>query len=121
MFRLPLITALALTLSAPFANLACAQSDEGAPINQPTAEAAPAADNAVAANVAQAELDARLTRLERENRQLREQLAQARDAQPAPLLDGEQRWFLIGAAVAVLSFIFGLLYARGQRRRQWLN
>lgn len=112
MFRRSLSTALTLLL---LASPLSAQEAMDTPPPPPEPTEASALQDTIS------ELDARLAQLERENTALREQLEQARAEQPLPLLDDEQRWFVVGGAVAALSFIIGVLYSRGQRRRQWLN
>ncbi|MBS8137634.1 translation initiation factor 2 (IF-2, GTPase) [Pseudomonas aeruginosa] len=64
--------------------------------------------------------DELVSRMRQENRQLREQLAQAQ-RQP-PLLTEEQTWYVAGAATALLAFVLGAL-SRGRRRqrREWIN
>lgn len=68
--------------------------------------------------------DGRLARLEAENRRLRDeaqQLQQRLAESPWPRFDEQQRWFVVGGATALASFLLGMLIARGRRRRQWLN
>lgn len=68
--------------------------------------------------------DGRLARLEAENRRLRDeaqQLQQRLAESPWPRFDEQQRWFVVGGATALASFLLGMLVARGRRRRQWLN
>lgn len=83
---------------------------------------APAAPPAVVA--APPPADGRLARLEAENRRLRDeaqQLQQRLAESPWPRFDEQQRWFVVGGATALASFLLGMLVARGRRRRQWLN
>lgn len=83
---------------------------------------APAAPPAVVA--APPPADGRLARLEAENRLLRDeaqQLQQRLAESPWPRFDEQQRWFVVGGATALASFLLGMLVARGRRRRQWLN
>lgn len=68
--------------------------------------------------------DGRLARMEAENRRLRDeaqQLQQRLAESPWPRFDEQQRWFVVGGATALASFLLGMLVARGRRRRQWLN
>lgn len=64
----------------------------------------------------------RVVRLEKENAQLRQRLAQAEAAVTPPMFDERQRWFVIGGVLALVCFILGTVNGRGRRRRMlWLN
>lgn len=62
-----------------------------------------------------------LARLSAENVLLKQQLQQARQQTEQWLIDPQQRWFVIGAAVSLASFLAGLFVARGRKPRPWLN
>ncbi|MES2821483.1 MAG: hypothetical protein V4812_21115 [Pseudomonadota bacterium] len=66
--------------------------------------------------------NAQLLRLRQDNQRLKLQLREAQAGQPPRLLSEQQRWFAIGAGVALLGTLFGALL-RGKRRSrsQWAN
>ncbi|MDF0732273.1 translation initiation factor 2 [Pseudomonas entomophila] len=65
---------------------------------------------------------AQLTRLRQDNQRLKLSLKELQASAPQRLLTDQQQWFLIGAAVALLSAVCGILASGGhRRRRQWLN
>lgn len=63
-----------------------------------------------------------LARLRQDNQRLKLSLKELQAAAPQRLLTEQQQWFVIGAAVALLCVVCGILASGGhRRRRQWLN
>ncbi|MBE7375550.1 hypothetical protein [Pseudomonas lopnurensis] len=115
----PLSLLLALSLLAPALH---AQESAPSPLPEASEQAEPYADEDVppAAHATDA-VEGLLLRLREENQRLRLQL-QAEQAKVAPaLLTEQQRWFVVGGGVGVVSFLLGLLVTRDRRRRQWIN
>ncbi|MBJ9978325.1 translation initiation factor 2 [Pseudomonas sp. S75] len=57
-----------------------------------------------------------------DNRRLQAALDKQQAGGALDLLSEQQRWFVIGAGVALLSAVCGILASGGhRRRRQWLN
>ncbi|MFZ6046398.1 hypothetical protein ACFW0H_09760 [Pseudomonas sp. CR3202] len=66
--------------------------------------------------------NAQLARLRQENQRLKLQLEEVRALQAPRLLSEQQTWFAVGAGVALLSLVTGLIARGGRRqRRQWIN
>ncbi|KQO28919.1 translation initiation factor 2 (IF-2, GTPase) [Pseudomonas sp. Leaf83] len=63
-----------------------------------------------------------LQRLRQENQRLRLQLKESQAQAQPRLLSEEQTWFALGAALSLVSMMFGALL-RGSRktRREWIN
>ncbi|MDU9410499.1 translation initiation factor 2 (IF-2, GTPase) [Pseudomonas sp. zfem001] len=63
-----------------------------------------------------------LQRLRQENQRLRMQLKESQAQAQPRLLSEEQTWFAVGAALSLISMVFGALL-RGSRktRREWIN
>lgn len=63
-----------------------------------------------------------LQRLRQENQRLRMQLKESQAQSQPRLLSEEQTWFALGAALSLVSMLFGTLL-RGSRktRREWIN
>lgn len=63
-----------------------------------------------------------LQRLRQENQRLRMQLKESQAQSQPRLLSEEQTWFALGAALSLVSMLFGTLL-RGSRktRREWFN
>ncbi|SDP85841.1 translation initiation factor 2 (IF-2, GTPase) [Ectopseudomonas guguanensis] len=63
-----------------------------------------------------------LQRLRQENQRLRLQLKESQAQTQPRLLSEEQTWFALGAALSLVSVLFGALL-RGSRktRREWIN
>ena len=63
-----------------------------------------------------------LQRLRQENQRLRLQLKESQAQAQPRLLSEEQTWFALGAALSLISLLFGVLL-RGSRktRREWIN
>lgn len=63
-----------------------------------------------------------LQRLRQENQRLRIQLKESQAQSQPRLLSEEQTWFALGAALSLVSMLFGTLL-RGSRktRREWIN
>ena len=63
-----------------------------------------------------------LQRLRQENQRLRMQLKESQAQSQPRLLNEEQTWFALGAALSLVSILFGALL-RGRRisRREWIN
>jgi SH3 domain protein len=67
---------------------------------------------------------AQLTRLRQDNQRLKLAVKELQVGASAPQqwLTEQQQWFLVGAVVALLSAVCGILASGGhRRRRQWLN
>ncbi|MEA5671226.1 translation initiation factor 2 [Pseudomonas sp. MH2] len=63
-----------------------------------------------------------LERLRQDNQRLQATVEKLQTTSPLRLLTDQQQWFLIGAVVALLSAVCGILASGGhRRRRQWLN
>jgi DNA anti-recombination protein RmuC len=63
-----------------------------------------------------------LQRLRQENQRLRVQLKESQAQSQPRLLSEEQTWFALGAALSLVSVVFGaLLRGRRKTRREWIN
>lgn len=63
-----------------------------------------------------------LQRLRQENQRLRLQLKESQAQAQPRLLSEEQTWFALGAALSLVSMVFGaLLRGRRKSRREWIN
>jgi hypothetical protein len=73
-------------------------------------------------NEQQASSAVQLQRLRQENQRLRLQLKESQAQAQPRLLSEEQTWFALGAALSLISLLFGALL-RGSRktRREWIN
>ena len=73
-------------------------------------------------NEQQASSAVQLQRLRQENQRLRLQLKESQAQAQPRLLSEEQTWFALGAALSLISIIFGALL-RGRRKtsREWVN
>lgn len=62
-----------------------------------------------------------LSQLRQENQTLKQQLSQAQAKPGFNLLTEQQKWFVIGGAVALLALLCGIFATGGRKqRRQWL-
>ena len=62
-----------------------------------------------------------LSQLRQENQNLKQQLSQAETSPGFNLLTEQQKWFVIGGAVALLALLCGIFATGGRKqRRQWL-
>ncbi len=62
-----------------------------------------------------------LSQLRQENQTLKQQLSQAEANPGFNLLTEQQKWFVIGGAVALLALLCGIFATGGRKqRRQWL-
>ena len=62
-----------------------------------------------------------LSQLRQENQNLKQQLTQAEASPGFNLLTEQQKWFVIGGAVALLALLCGIFATGGRKqRRQWL-
>ena len=62
-----------------------------------------------------------LSQLRQENQNLMQQLSQAEASPGFNLLTEQQKWFVIGGAVALLALLCGIFATGGRKqRRQWL-
>ncbi|QNG99626.1 translation initiation factor 2 (IF-2, GTPase) [Pseudomonas sediminis] len=113
--------------------LTCASVQAEEQPSEPSAPAAPLDTQALEQRLAQSEQlrneqeassAVQLQRLRQENQRLRMQLKESQaQAQAQPrLLSEEQTWFAVGAALSLISMVFGALL-RGSRktRREWIN
>lgn len=113
--------------------LTCAMAQAEDEITQPAA-AAPAVDSQSQAlqqrleqseqlrNEQQASSAVQLQRLRQENQRLRLQLKESQAQAQPRLLSEEQTWFALGAALSLVSMVFGaLLRGRRKSRREWIN
>jgi len=64
---------------------------------------------------------AKMARLRQDNQKLKLQLREALAQQPQSPLTETQKWYLLGAATALLGAAIGALLRGNRRRRQWLN
>ncbi|WP_192982361.1 translation initiation factor 2 (IF-2, GTPase) [Pseudomonas sp. EggHat1] len=73
-------------------------------------------------NEQEASSTVQLQRLRQENQRLRLQLKESQAQAQPRLLSEEQTWFALGAALSLISMLFGVLL-RGSRktRREWIN
>jgi len=73
-------------------------------------------------NEQQASSAVQLQRLRQENQRLRMQLKETQAQTQPRLLSEHQTWFALGAALSLVSILFGALL-RGSRktRREWIN
>ena len=73
-------------------------------------------------NEQQASSTVQLQRLRQENQRLRMQLKESQAQTQPQLLSEEQTWFALGAALSLVSMVFGaLLRGRRKTRREWIN
>lgn len=73
-------------------------------------------------NEQQASSTVQLQRLRQENQRLRMQLKESQAQAQPQLLSEEQTWFALGAALSLVSMVFGaLLRGRRKNRRDWIN
>ena len=113
--------------------LTCAMAQAEDEIAQPAA-AAPAVDSQNQAlqqrleqseqlrNEQQASSAVQLQRLRQENQRLRLQLKESQAQAQPRLLSEEQTWFALGAALSLVSMVFGaLLRGRRKSRHEWIN
>ena len=62
-----------------------------------------------------------LSQLRQENQTLKQQLNQAQSSPGFNLLTEQQKWFVIGGAVALIALLCGIFATGGRKqRRQWL-
>lgn len=65
---------------------------------------------------------AQTEQLRQENQELTEQLTALRNQPPPGLLNEQQKWFVVGAATAVVAFVLGgLIGSRRKTRSSWIN
>lgn len=111
--------------------LTCASVQAEEQPTEPSAPAAPLNTQALEQRLAQSEQlrneqeassAAQLQRLRQENQRLRMQLKESQAQAQPRLLSEEQTWFAVGAALSLISMVFGALL-RGSRktRREWIN
>ncbi|MDG9758600.1 translation initiation factor 2 (IF-2, GTPase) [Pseudomonas sediminis] len=111
--------------------LTCASVQAEEQPSEPSAPAAPLDTQALEQRLAQSEQlrneqeassAVQLQRLRQENQRLRMQLKESQAQAQPRLLSEEQTWFAVGAALSLISMIFGALL-RGSRktRREWIN
>lgn len=111
--------------------LTCASVQAEEQPTEPSAPAAPLNTQALEQRLAQSEQlrneqeassAVQLQRLRQENQRLRMQLKESQAQAQPRLLSEEQTWFAVGAALSLISMVFGALL-RGSRktRREWIN
>lgn len=111
--------------------LTCASVQAEEQPSEPSAPAAPLNTQALEQRLAQSEQlrneqeassAVQLQRLRQENQRLRMQLKESQAQAQPRLLSEEQTWFAVGAALSLISMVFGALL-RGSRktRREWIN
>ncbi|PIA68236.1 translation initiation factor 2 (IF-2, GTPase) [Pseudomonas sediminis] len=111
--------------------LTCASVQAEEQPSEPSAPAAPLDTQALEQRLAQSEQlrneqeassAVQLQRLRQENQRLRMQLKESQAQAQPRLLSEEQTWFAAGAALSLISMVFGALL-RGSRktRREWIN
>lgn len=111
--------------------LTCASVQAEEQPSEPSAPAAPLDTQALEQRLAQSEQlrneqeassAVQLQRLRQENQRLRMQLKESQAQAQPRLLSEEQTWFAVGAALSLISMVFGALL-RGSRkaRREWIN
>jgi len=111
--------------------LTCASVQAEEEPAQPSAPAAAINSQALEQRLAQSEQlrseqeassAVQLQRLRQENQRLRLQLKESQAQAQPRLLSEEQTWFALGAALSLISILFGALL-RGSRktRREWIN
>ncbi|RRV29776.1 translation initiation factor 2 (IF-2, GTPase) [Pseudomonas sp. o96-267] len=111
--------------------LTCASVQAEEQPSEPSAPAAPLDTQALEQRLAQSEQlrneqeassTVQLQRLRQENQRLRMQLKESQAQAQPRLLSEEQTWFAVGAALSLISMVFGALL-RGSRktRREWIN
>ena len=77
-----------------------------------------------ALQLARNELDAaqvQLQRLRQDNQRLKLKLQTLQSQQPAALLNEQQRWFALGAALVLLTLLLNRLLLSRSRSKHWLN
>ena len=77
-----------------------------------------------ALQLARNELDAaqvQLQRLRQDNQRLKLKLQTLHCQQPAALLNEQQRWFALGAALVLLTLLLNRLLLSRSRSKHWLN
>ena len=111
--------------------LTCASVQAEEQPSEPSAPAAPLDTQALEQRLAQSEQlrneqeassAVQLQRLRQENQRLRMQLKESQAQAQPRLLSEAQTWFAVGAALSLISMVFGALLRDSRKaRREWIN